>query len=252
MARIMIVDDSSIMRIKLRTLLMKAGHVVVSEVNNGISAYNEYPKCMPDLITMDVTMPEMNGVEAVKWITGKYPDAKVIMISALEHKSMVLAALESGALHYIVKPFRDEEVISRIEQVLSESKSHQIMERPLNSEAYFSNLTMDNQFFIENRNGVFLIKINPYIDSNELDLISTTIKGLLFVKPLKFIFDFDNSEYFNNYSFNKIKEIFSSITSVNGELKIVSQNYNFIEFIKEKSIGIKPENVYSNIFEVRF
>ncbi len=122
MANILIVDDSPIMRRNLSAILKAAGHTVVSEAVNGEDAFREYEKHKPDLVTMDITMPVMNGVEAVEKIIGSFEDAKIIMISALDQKFMVLSALQSGAKHYVIKPFTPEKVMQIINEVLEVSK----------------------------------------------------------------------------------------------------------------------------------
>ncbi len=118
MARILVVDDSSIVRRNLKTILLRGGHHVVAEAENGMQAISEYERHNPDLITMDITMPLMDGVQAVKKIVNTYPQAKIIMVSAIDQKSMVLAALQNGAKHYILKPFDPEKVIASVEAVL--------------------------------------------------------------------------------------------------------------------------------------
>ena len=99
MAKILIVDDSIIMRRNLRTILTQAGHSVIAEASNGKEAFIEYEKHLPDLVTMDITMPIMNGIEAVKKIICRFPDARIIMISALDQRNMVFEALYNKA-HY--------------------------------------------------------------------------------------------------------------------------------------------------------
>ncbi|MDD3852637.1 MAG: response regulator [Syntrophomonadaceae bacterium] len=118
MARIMIVDDSQIVRRNLKTILSKAGHEIIAEAENGMQAFYEYEKHKPDLITMDITMPLMDGVEAVKRIMTVYPQAKIIMVSAIDQKNMVLAAIQTGAKHYILKPFDPDKVIASVNAVL--------------------------------------------------------------------------------------------------------------------------------------
>ncbi len=86
MARILIVDDSAVMRLNLRKILMESGHEIIAEAPNGKVALNMYEKYKPDLVTMDITMPVMSGVDATGFIVSKYPDAKIVMISALNQK----------------------------------------------------------------------------------------------------------------------------------------------------------------------
>ncbi len=119
MARILVVDDSLIMRKKLKMILKGGGHEVVADAANGISAIEEYEKFKPDLITMDITMPILDGVSAVKKLVSLYPEVKIIMISAINQQNSVFEAIESGAKHYIVKPINNEKVLKTIEEVLS-------------------------------------------------------------------------------------------------------------------------------------
>jgi two-component system chemotaxis response regulator CheY len=121
-AKILIVDDSIIMRRNLKEILTEAGHSVVAEASDGKKAVMEYESHMPDLVTMDITMPVMNGIEAVKKIISKNPEAKIIMISALDQRNMVFEALENGASHYIVKPITPENVLAVIGAVLGEAQ----------------------------------------------------------------------------------------------------------------------------------
>ena len=118
MARILIVDDSKIVRRNLNTILSKAGHEIIAEAENGMQAYHEYTKYKPDLVTMDITMPLLDGVRAVKKIITADPDAKIIMVSAIDQKNMVISAIQMGAKHYILKPFEADKVIAAVDAVL--------------------------------------------------------------------------------------------------------------------------------------
>jgi len=118
MARILIVDDSKIVRLNLNTILSKAGHEIIAEAENGMQAYHEYIKYKPDLVTMDITMPLLDGVRAVKKIITADPDAKIIMVSAIDQKNMVISAIQMGAKHYILKPFDPVKVIAAVNAVL--------------------------------------------------------------------------------------------------------------------------------------
>lgn len=123
MARILIVDDSIIMRRNLKTILIQAGHSIIAEATNGKEAFIEYERHLPDLVTMDITMPIMNGIEAVKKIIYRYPEAKIIMISALDQRNMVFEALESGAKHYIIKPITTDNILAVLDTVLGEEET---------------------------------------------------------------------------------------------------------------------------------
>lgn len=117
MAKILIVDDSLIQRLNLKKLFTADGHEIVGECTNGLEAVKKFRELKPELVTLDITMPEMSGLEALKAILGEYPDAKVIMISALGQENKILEALENGALHYITKPYEPEQVISAVRDV---------------------------------------------------------------------------------------------------------------------------------------
>ncbi|GIM44621.1 chemotaxis protein CheY [Collibacillus ludicampi] len=118
MARIMIVDDAAFMRSLLRQLLTSNGHEVVAEASNAEEAVRKYQEIQPDLVTMDITMPDMDGIEGLKRILGLDPHAKVIMCSAMGQQAMVVEAIKAGAKDFIVKPFDSKRVIEAIESVL--------------------------------------------------------------------------------------------------------------------------------------
>jgi two-component system, chemotaxis family, chemotaxis protein CheY len=118
MAKILIVDDAKFMRLTLSNILQKANHEIVGEAENGEEAVELYEKEIPDLVTMDITMPEKNGIVALREIKEKYPDAKIIMCSAMGQQKMVVEAIEAGAKDFIVKPFDESRVIEAINRVL--------------------------------------------------------------------------------------------------------------------------------------
>lgn len=121
MARIMIVDDSMMMRTTLRRILEKAGHEVVSEAINGQQAIDDYPKYQPDLVTMDITMPGLSGIEAMKCILEFDPAANIIVASALGQKHIVFEALENGAKNYVLKPITEEKLLPVLKLVLEQN-----------------------------------------------------------------------------------------------------------------------------------
>ncbi|MGE5449994.1 MAG: response regulator [Methanomassiliicoccales archaeon] len=122
MANILVVDDSTVMRRGLSLILTKAGHTVVGQATNGEQAFLLYSRIKPDLVTMDITMPTMDGIDAMKSILKNFPDAKIVVISSLDQKKTILEAVELGAKHYIVKPFKDAKVLTIINEVLQEKK----------------------------------------------------------------------------------------------------------------------------------
>ncbi|HHT17407.1 MAG TPA: response regulator [Papillibacter sp.] len=117
MAKIMIVDDAAFMRITIKNMLKKCAHEVVAEAENGKIAVERYKQFMPDIVTMDITMPEMDGLKALKEIIAINPKAKVIMVSAMGQEAMVREAILSGAKGFIVKPFKEEGIIAAIDKL---------------------------------------------------------------------------------------------------------------------------------------
>ena len=114
MAKILIVDDAAFMRMMIKDILTKNG----SEAANGVEAVELYKSHQPDLVTMDITMPEMDGIEAVKQIKAVNPAAKVIMCSAMGQQSMVMDAIKAGANDFIVKPFQADRVLEAVKKIV--------------------------------------------------------------------------------------------------------------------------------------
>ncbi|WP_300379610.1 response regulator [Clostridium sp.] len=118
MTKVLIVDDASFMRMMIKDILQKNGFEIIGEAANGIEAVNLYKKEKPDVVTMDITMPDMDGIEAVKEIRAFDPQAKVVMCSAMGQQSMVMDAIKSGAKDFIVKPFQADRVLEAIRKVV--------------------------------------------------------------------------------------------------------------------------------------
>lgn len=114
----MIVDDAAFMRMSLRKILTRLGIDVIAEADNGLSAVQKFKETKPDIITMDITMPEMSGIEALKEIRKTGQAVRVIMVSALGQETHVREAVLNGAKDFIVKPFKEETVKATLESVL--------------------------------------------------------------------------------------------------------------------------------------
>ncbi len=116
--KILIVDDAAFMRMMIKDILTKNGFEVVGEANDGSQAIEKYKELKPDLVTMDITMPEMDGISALKEIKKTDGNAKVIMCSAMGQQAMVIDAIQAGAKDFIVKPFQADRVIEAIKKTL--------------------------------------------------------------------------------------------------------------------------------------
>lgn len=114
MAKVMIVDDAAFLRAVLKDIVRELGLEVACEAANGEEAVRKYSSCRPDLVTMDITMPEMDGIRAVKEIIRQFPEARIIMCSAMGQHKLVLDALQAGAKDFIVKPFDRKRVMESL------------------------------------------------------------------------------------------------------------------------------------------
>lgn len=118
--KVLLVDDAAVMRLMLKHLFISHGYEVVAEASTGAQAVEFFSAFRPDLVTMDITMPDMDGISAVKEILKKDPSAKVIMCSAMGQLDKVKAAVLAGAKSFLVKPLKTEKVIDTVKQVLGE------------------------------------------------------------------------------------------------------------------------------------
>ncbi|MBM7544719.1 response regulator [Periweissella beninensis] len=117
--KVLIVDDAVFMRMKLKNILETNDYEVAGEAQNGQEAFELYQSTKPDLVTMDITMPEVDGLDALKMIREFDPNAKVVMCSAMGQQGMVMDAIRSGAVDFIVKPFDTDRVIKALDKALS-------------------------------------------------------------------------------------------------------------------------------------
>ncbi len=115
---ILICDDAAFMRMMIKDILTKNGYNIAGEAENGIVAVEKYNEVKPDLVLMDITMPEMDGIQALKKIRANDPNAIVIMCSAMGQQAMVIEAIQSGAKDFIVKPFQAERVLEAVKKVV--------------------------------------------------------------------------------------------------------------------------------------
>lgn len=117
MKTVLIVDDAAFMRLSIKNMLSKNGYVVVGEAENGQVAVQKYTELKPEIVTMDITMPEMDGLTALKAIRALDPDACIVMLSAMGQQAMVKDAVLLGARGFVVKPFKEETVIAALSKL---------------------------------------------------------------------------------------------------------------------------------------
>ena len=115
---ILICDDAAFMRMMIKDILTKNGYNIVGEAENGAKAVEKYAELKPDLVLMDITMPEMDGIEALKKIKAAHANASIIMCSAMGQQAMVIESIQSGAKDFIVKPFQADRVLEAVQKVV--------------------------------------------------------------------------------------------------------------------------------------
>lgn len=115
--RVLIVDDAAFLRLMLKDILTQKGFIIAGEASNGNEALTKYKECRPDAVTMDITMPECDGVEAIRMIKEFDSAARIVVVSALGHHEMVKRAVKAGAVDFIVKPFQAEKVIESLNKL---------------------------------------------------------------------------------------------------------------------------------------
>lgn len=215
MARILIVDDSIVMRKNLATILTNAGHTVAGEASNGRQAITQYEELKPDIVTMDISMPMLSGVDAVKQIIKIDGNAKIIMISAVNQKKMVFNAINNGAKHYIVKPIDSKKVISIINEVITEDA--------LNEQAKEIDKNDKEQGFeIENVDGKFIIKFNKHLGVKDHNYLDMAIRGIMFIKPLRVFFDFKAIDDISPNVLGPIVRLSKEIEDVGGKVAFMT------------------------------
>ncbi len=117
--RVLIVDDAVVMRMMIKGILSKNGYEIVGEAQNGVEAVEKYRTLIPDLVTMDMVMPEMDGISAVKEIVADHPDARIIMCTSMGQQALVVEAIQAGAKSFITKPFQPPKILETLQKVLA-------------------------------------------------------------------------------------------------------------------------------------
>jgi len=115
---VLVCDDAIFMRAMIGDILREAGYEVVGEAETGVEAVELYRELQPDLVTMDIVMPDMDGIDAVREIISEFPEAQILMCSAMGQQALVVEAIQAGALDFVVKPFQPSQVLDAVERIL--------------------------------------------------------------------------------------------------------------------------------------
>jgi YesN/AraC family two-component response regulator len=189
---LLIADDSLLMRRQIRKIAEGLNITVVGEADNGLSAYELYKECKPDVVTMDITMPVLTGIASTKKIIDQFPDAKIIMLSALNQKKLVFTALQYGAKHYLIKPITPAKLQEAITKVFPDNLKEKSLDNAITLPA----------FTIENVNSTFHIHISSNFCEEDSLTLRTQISAFFIITPLITAVHLDSS----------IKDIFYTST----------------------------------------
>lgn len=192
MARILIADDSSLMRKALKNILESIGHTIIGESDNGEDAYNKYLKLRPDLLTLDIEMPGMNGIETAKKIIKDFSDAKIIIITSSDKKENVMKAAKEGVVHYVLKPISPDRVIKKVNSLIGLNQTL--------SEKNKENDNLEILKIIKNKE-VYNYDILNIEDENDLNIIISSLNNLKYFekKDKKILICIKNEEIKEEY-----------------------------------------------------
>ncbi len=229
MARVLVVDDALMMRKTIGTFLIRAGHVVVEEAANGEQAVAAYKKHQPDLVTMDITMPGVDGIGALEQITAFDPGARVVMVSALGQKHKVFEALQHGAKGYILKPFTEEKLLSIINELLGATSGgiSPVVSEPAVMNANEKPLTAKMAFAVDHdTNNIRITTLRDFAPT-DFDDLTKAIDGILLNHSQTIIFDFACGNALHTKSAPVYRNIIEGLITSGQIVKIVcyAQDY---------------------------
>ncbi|WP_371381349.1 response regulator [Sporomusa aerivorans] len=251
MARILVVDDSNVTRKHLSSILTNLQHTVVGEASSGAQAFVQYVKLKPDLVTMDWTMPDMTGAEATSKIISSFPEARIVIISALEERLAVLDALERGARHFIIKPIREEklsQVITTVLQQTLDKGKHLELVKKLRESCNSTNVTNEivpPYKITMNDPKLVLVSINTTLTATSCKSLSFELEDYLTggESPLRVILDFGEEESFSTEALVAIDQLVAYIESKAGLVKAISKSPLFKQKVLETEVGNQIVNI---------
>lgn len=240
MARVLVVDDALIMRKTIGKIVEDGGHSVVAEAVNGEEAILMYQKHLPDVVTMDITMPGTDGIEALTRIREYDEHAKVIMVSALGQQHKVMEALDQGAKSYILKPITKEKILAVIKQVVGVAG-----EPLLSSQGLVECGEGRNQkscdaaflpFTLENKEGIFSFTLKGEFMCEDFAKLMTAVQEILLLNPMEIVFNFIHSNVLNSKVVNSCIEIMTTVINQDRRLQIICYNQDYMNFFRNISI----------------
>lgn len=250
MADILIVDDSAVARAALRKIITSLGHKVVGEAETGAKAYVEYIRLRPDVVTMDLTMEGMSGAETTSKIVATFTDAKIIVISAMEERGVIIDALERGARHFLIKPITQEKVSAVLNNVIEQNhdiKKHREMVQKLKREDT-DHLVRDFKppYRIGCDGKLVVVNINANITKNSCKTLVTEIEEYL-QDGVMVLFDFGNISNINELVLKDIDGLMSNVYARASAVKAICRNMKFFDKIQSNQSLYNIQSVLKQI-----
>lgn len=251
-ARILIVDDSKLARQMLRDMLTALGHVVVGEAGNGTQAFVEYARLKPDAMTMDLTMQGLDGAASISKIMATHPDARIIVVSAIESRAAIIDALERGARHFIVKPIHQEKLAAVIQNVLEQEfdlQKHLNFLRKLKA-------VDDSQDLVEKTTPQYVppyiintqddklvqVTINPSLSLTSCQTLMTELAEHLDDKP-RLLLDFGTMVSLDMPLFDQFNALVHAIVENKGIVRALSNRQEFVDGITSIQLDENTPNL---------
>lgn len=239
-ARVLVVDDSAVARKKLQEIMLNLGHSVVGEAANGAQAFVEYAKLKPDVVTMDLTMQGLGGAEATSKIISSYPEARIIVISAIEERKIIIDALERGARHFIIKPIRPEKVAAVMQNIMQQEfdlQKHMDCVRKLKQQDEMPYLVSEEAqkllppYLIVPQGSRFVqVFINESLTIKSCESLFLELEEYLNDLP-RVLFDFGKTSKLDQAIFDQLNKLVEKIEGQSGTVKAISNNKKFVEHI---------------------
>jgi DNA-binding NarL/FixJ family response regulator len=244
-ARVLIVDDSAVARKILREIMTTLGHVVVGEVTNGSQAFVEYTKLKPDVVTMDLTMQGLGGAEATSKIIAAFPKARIIVISAMEDRRVVIDALERGARHFIIKPISQGKVATVLSNVLQQKfdpqKHLERIRKMIRSEAMSSSVENSGNKYMPpyviavQAGGLVHVVMNESLTLTSFQSLLLEIEEHLTATP-RVLLDFGAISRLDQELLVKMNRLVMNIVNKSGMVKSISNNKRFVDWVAQMKI----------------
>jgi DNA-binding NarL/FixJ family response regulator len=246
MARVLIVDDSAVARKNLVQILIELGHTVAGQAENGAQAFAQYVQLRPDIVTMDVSMPGMSGGDTVSKILATYPEARIIVVSALSDRQVIVDALGRGARHFLLKPIVSQKLAEVMNVVLLQEFNrdrHMQMVDKLREKYNSDTGSMDKAvevnppFHLEERDGVAVGSIFSHITLNSYGVLAHEINQYLALPEPKLIFHFHDTPKLPLDILLQLEKVVNVIETKRGRVKAICNDKQFFSLLSETEMG---------------